>query len=199
MNNNNTSIAVRKITYIAMFTALVLVLQLAGSFIKFGQFSVSLVLVPIVVGAAVCGVSAGAWLGFFFGIVVLLSGDANSFLVFAPFGTVVTVLLKGSLAGFASGLVYKALEGKNKTFAVFASAVVCPIVNTGVFLLGCLVFFMDLISEWAAALGFASAGSYMILGLAGGNFIFEFVVNLLLAPAIVTLIKIAPRLTGRKK
>ena len=35
----------------AILTALVVVLQMMGSFIRFGMFSISLVLVPIVIGA----------------------------------------------------------------------------------------------------------------------------------------------------
>ena len=66
--------------------------------------------------------------------------------------------------------------------------------NTGVFLLGCLVFFMDTLNGWAAALGYESAGAYMILGLAGGNFLLEIGVNVVLAPVISRLIAI-----GKKK
>ena len=49
---------------IGLFTAIVVVLQFLGGGIKFGMFSISLVLVPIVVGAAVYGWAAGGWLGF---------------------------------------------------------------------------------------------------------------------------------------
>ena len=70
--NNNT----QKIVGLGLFTAIVIVLQLMGSFIRFGTFSISLVLVPVVIGAALYGAGAGAWLGFVFGVVVLLSGDA---------------------------------------------------------------------------------------------------------------------------
>lgn len=199
MSYKKMSIDVRRLTYLAMLTALVVVLQFAGSFIRFGTFSISLVLVPIVVGAAICGSLSGAWLGLIFGIIVLVSGDAAAFLTINPFGTVLTVIVKGTLAGLASGLVYKFLEKKNKYVAVFSSAIVCPIVNTGIFLLGCLVFFMDTISEWAAAAGFANAGSYMILGLAGGNFLFELLFNICLAPIIVTLINLAPKLINKRK
>ena len=67
---------------VALFTAIVVVLQFLGGGIKVGGvFSISLVLVPIVVGAAVYGWKAGAWLGFAFGVAVLLSGDAAAFLV----------------------------------------------------------------------------------------------------------------------
>ena len=61
----------KKIAGVGLLTALVVVLQLLGSFIKFGTVSISLVLIPIVVGAALYGVGAGAWLGGVFAVVVL--------------------------------------------------------------------------------------------------------------------------------
>ena len=64
----------------ALLTAVVIVLQLLGAFIRFGPFSISLVLIPIVIGAAMCGVGIATWLGLVFGAVVLISGDATAFL-----------------------------------------------------------------------------------------------------------------------
>ena len=97
----------KKIVGIGLFTAIVLVLQFLGGSIRFGMFSISLVLLPIVVGAAVYGWQAGAWLGFVFGVAVLLSGDAAAFLAVDPLGTVLTVLVKGTAAGLCSGLAYR--------------------------------------------------------------------------------------------
>ncbi len=187
--NKNT----KKLVGIALFTAIVVVLQLIGSAIKFGQFSVSLVLIPIVVGTALYGIGAGAWLGLVFGVTVLISGDAAAFLTVDVFGTIVTVLLKGTLAGLAAGAVYKLIEKKNRYVATIAAAFICPVVNTGVFLLGCLVFFMPTINEWASGLGFESAGAYMITGLVGLNFVFELVVNLVLGPVIVRLVDLGKK------
>ncbi len=178
---------------IAIFTAIVVVLQFIGSAIKFGPFSISLVLVPIVVGAALYGTKAGIWLGLVFGAVVLISGDASAFLAVNVFGTVIVCLLKGMCCGLAAGLMYKLIEKKNKYAAVITSAIICPIVNTGVFLLGCVIFFMPTINGWAHGLGFENAGAYMITGLVGINFIAEMVVNIILSPVIVKLINI-----GRK-
>lgn len=178
---------------IAMLTAVVVALQLLGSFIKFGTFSISLVLIPIVVGTALYGIGAGAWLGLAFGVTVLASGDASLFLAVNPAGAVITVLLKGTLAGVCAGLIYKLIEKKNKYAAVVASAVVCPLVNTGVFLLGCLVFFMDTIRQWAAGMGFESAGTYMLVGLVGVNFLFELGVNVVLGPVIVRIVNIGKK------
>lgn len=189
------SVSTRTLTGMALLTAVVVILQFLGAFVRFGPFSISLVLIPIVVGAALYGPLAGAWFGFVFGLVVLLSGDAAAFLVVSPLGTILTVLLKGSLAGLCAGLVYKALSRSETKvhgvdLAVVAAAVVCPVVNTGVFLLGCLAFFMPTISEWAAGMGFESVGRYMIFGLVGGNFLFELLFNIILSPIIVRLIHI---------
>lgn len=173
----------------AVLTALVIALQFIGATIKLGPFSISLVLAPIIIGAATCGVWTGAWLGFVFGIVVLISGDAAAFLAVNPLGTVITVILKGTLCGLLSGYAYKLLSNKNKYLAVIVSAVVCPVVNTGIFLLGCLIFFMETIAQWAQGLGFGdNVAEYMIVVLVGLNFVVEFVVNVVLSPVIVRLI-----------
>ena len=149
-----------------VFTAIVLVLQFLGGTFQIGGLNINVSLVPIVVGAAVYGWKVGAWLGLMSGGVILVAGQAAAFLPINPLGTIVTVL----------------------------AAIVCPVVNTGVFLLGCLVFFMDTLNGWAAALGYESAGAYMVLGLAGGNFLLEIGVNVVLAPVISRLIAI-----GKKK
>ena len=174
----------------AVMTALVIVLQFMGAFVRFGPFSISLVLIPIVIGAATCGAGIGAWLGFVFGMIVLLSGDAAAFLSISPIGTVITVLLKGTLCGLAAGLVYKITEKYNRWLAVALAAVVCPLVNTGIFLLGCWAFFLDAITEWGIAAGHDSVVAYMFLGLVGGNFIFELGSNIILSPVIVRILNI---------
>ncbi len=187
---NKKKISTRTITGVAIFTAIVIVLQLLGSFIRFGPFSISLVLIPIVVGTALYGPFWGAWLGFVFGLVVLLSGDAAPFLVVSPLGTILTVLVKGTLAGLASGVVYRALEKTGSKLAVVLAAIVCPVVNTGVFLLGCQVFFLETITGWAQAAGYDNVGRYMIFGLAGLNFLFEMLVNILFSPLVLRLIRL---------
>lgn len=172
----------------AILTALVVVLQMMGSFIRFGMFSISLVLVPIVIGASVGGAKLGAWLGGVFGIVVLISGDAAAFLAISVPGTIITVMVKGIACGLVAGLIYKWLSKYDRYASVVISALVCPVVNTGVFLLGCSVFFMDTIKTWALADYGENVVGYLFLGLAGLNFLVEVAINVLLTPAIVRLL-----------
>ncbi|MCH5191386.1 MAG: ECF transporter S component [Oscillospiraceae bacterium] len=171
-----------------ILTAVVVVLQLLGSFIKFGPFSVSLVLVPIIVGAALCGPYISTWLGFVFGVTVLLSGDAALFLAINIPGTVITVLLKGALCGLTAGLVFAVCKKLNTYLSVVLSAIVCPITNTGIFLVGCRLFFYDTISDWGADAGFTNTFTYMIVALVGLNFVFELASNIILCPAIVRIV-----------
>ena len=172
-----------------ILTAIVIIFQFIGASIKFGVFSISLVLIPIVIGAALGGKSVSTWLGFVFGVVVLLSGDATVFLTIDPFGTIVTVLVKGTLAGFAGGLAFEALKKTNTYFAVIISAILVPLTNTGVFLIGCRLFFFETIRDWGIDQGFESTLSYMFFGLAGLNFVFELLTNIILSPSVVGAVR----------
>lgn len=173
---------------LGLMTAIVIVLQLVGGAIRFGTFSISLVLLPIVVGAALYGAGAGAWLGFIFGAAVLFSGDAAAFLAVNAPGAVILCLAKGTLAGLFAGLVYKLAEKKSKILGTALAAVTAPVVNTGIFLLGCWAFFLDTVKGWAAAAGVENVGIYMLVGFVGINFVIELAVNVLLCPVVVRVV-----------
>lgn len=189
----------QKIVGVGLFTAIVVVLQLLGAAIKFGPFSISLVLAPIVIGAALYGVGAGAWLGLAFGVTVLVSGDAAAFLAVNPAGTVITVLLKGLVAGLMAGVVFNALQKKNSLVATIVAGVVSPVCNTGIFLIGCQLFFMETIKGWAEGFGFENAWTYIITGMVGVNFLIELGINMVLATAIVKIIEIGKKQLNNKK
>lgn len=197
MQNSLPMSKAQRLTLLGLMTALVVVLQLLGSFIRFGTFSVSLVLIPIVVGAALAGPLAGGWLGLVFGVVVLFT-DAADFLAISISGTVLTVLVKGIAAGLVAGLVFRLIEKKNRWLAILAAAVVCPVVNTGVFLAGCYLFFFDALSIGAAEEG-KSVFLYIILVMIGANFLFELLFNLVLSPAVLRLTQIGEKLFQNRK
>ena len=180
---------IKRMVGIAILSAIVVILQLLGSFIKFGPVSISLVLVPIVVGAAMYGATAGAALGGVFAIVVLLQPDTALFYGISVIGTVVTVLVKGILAGWVSGTIFQALSKKNKWIAVGLAAAVCPIVNTGCFVIGCRLFFWDALAE----MGGGNALVFLITVMIGFNFLAEFVANVICSPVIVRILHAVKR------
>ena len=129
----------------------------------------------------------GAWLGFVFGAVVLLSGDAAPFLAISVPGTIITVLAKGMLSGLCSALVYKVLNKWNKLVAVISASLICPFVNTAIFVLGCLTFFLPALSLQA---GDQNVFLFILTVYVGGNFFLELAVNAVLAPVIHRLLNI---------
>lgn len=180
----------KRLALIALLTALVAVLAYFGGFIKIGGLaSISLTLIPVVLGAALCGPIAGAWLGGVAGAVFFMTADAVFWLELSIPGTIVTVMVKGILSGLAAGLVFRLLMHVNRYLAVMTAAIVCPVVNTGIFIVGCFLFFMDTVNAGAAAEGM-SVGGYLIVFFVGLNFVFELLTNIVLSPAIVRVLNI---------
>ena len=191
---NQRKMSTRTMVLGAVMTAMVILLQLIGTYTTFfGPFSTALALVPIIIGAALCGVGVGAWLGLVFAVVVLATGGANLFLMFSVHGTLITVLLKGVACGFVAGLVYKLLHKWNEVVAVIAAALLCPVSNTAVFLLGSAAFFLPFANEIAETIGMSASGMALFWAMAMGNFLFEVGLCLVLAPVVVRLIQIKKR------
>lgn len=190
---NKNAMSTERLVLLALLTALVAILAYFGGFIKIGGLaSISLTLVPVVLGAALCGPGAGAWLGGVSGVVFFMTADAAFWLGLNVFGTIVTVMVKGIMAGLCAGLVYRLLEKYNKYLAICVSAVVAPVVNTGIFLIGCLIFFIDTVSAGAVAEGMG-VGGYLIIFFVGLNFVFELIVNVALSPALARVLELAER------
>lgn len=180
-----------RLAALGILTAIIIVLQIFTTFVHFGPFSITLALIPIVVGASMFGVGAGAYLGAVFSVVVVImcitGGDPGGFLVWSanPFMCVVMCMLKGTLAGFEAGVHYRALESTNKIVATAVAALVSPIVNTGIFILGMMIFFRDTLVSWA---GDTPVLYYIIFGLTGINFLIEVGVNVILSPVVVKIV-----------
>ena len=145
MNKGKQNGATRRMAGLAIFTAMIVVLQVLCTFVRFGPFSITLALAPIIIGAAMYGKSAGAYLGGVFGAVVLITGllgwDGGTVMYLMsinPVGCVLICLGKGIAAGFLAGLVFDALSEKHEKLAVPVAGVVCPVVNTGLFIVGML-------------------------------------------------------------
>lgn len=191
----------RKFIYTAMFAAVVVVLQMFVS-IPLGMFTITLTLVPIMLGAILFGPASGAFLGGVFGVVVaiqVVTGAAgalsSAMFLQIPVITVALCILKGAAAGWISGIVYRALaKREKKQLGVILSAIACPIVNTGIFALGLFVFYSGLINTWAIDNAFANAFTFVMVGCIGLNFLVEFAVNVLLIPVALRMIKIVKRL-----
>lgn len=182
----------RQITGIAVLLALVIVLQAALGSITIGAVTLNFTLIPIVLGGILFGSVAGAILGFACGVVVLIQvimgGIPFYALIWAndPVVTTFTCILKTTVAGYLGGLAYKLVSKKQPIVALFVASAVVPIVNTGLFIVGCLLMFNSV----HTITGGVNLLKFILVGLVTFNFFIELAINLVLAPAINRVIKI---------
>lgn len=187
---------------LALLVALVVALQIVSAIIPpiGGAVSITLTLIPVVVGGILLGKRAGAILGFSFGAIVLINcivalDPGGSILWNAnPFFTAIICFVKGTAAGFIPACLYELVKGNSpevKDGRVIAATVVAalsaPIVNTGLFVCGMFLLFKDTLYAWA---GGTDIVMYVLFGLAGINFLVEFLINTILSPAIVRIVAV---------
>lgn len=195
-----------ELVQLSMLAALVVVLQILSALIPpiGGMVSITLTLIPVVIGAILFGKKGGAILGFTFGVIVMincitaLDPGGNILWNTNPFLTAFLCLLKGTLAGFVPAVVYSAVTSNKtvsttkKIFSTALAAMLAPIVNTSTFVIGMLLFFKDTLTTWAEG---KPIMLYILLGLAGLNFLIEFIINIILTPAIIRIVDVVKKKT----
>ena len=182
----------KQITGIAVLLALVIVLQAALGSITIGVVQLNFTLIPIVLGAILFGPLAGAFLGFACGLVVLVQVIMGLVPFYAliwandPFVTLLTCIVKTTVAGLVSGLLFHLLKKKNAYLALFVASGVVPVINTALFVVGCL-FMTDSVYVMA---GDVNVLKFILVSIVTFNFFIEFAINLLLSPALYRVIGI---------
>ena len=171
----------KTIVITGLLLALEIVFQLIGNYLQIGPANINLSLVPVVIAGFVGGPISAAILGFFNGIMALLSPSTIGFFMpMSPVGTVIVCLLKCTLAGVISALIYRWLTKlANVHVATPIATALVPIINTGLFIAGSFIFFRDWIfADGRDALG---AWGFVILGVVGWNFLIELGTTLVLS------------------
>lgn len=193
----------KNVTMTAVLLALVIVLQAFGGSISIGVAQLNFTLIPIVLGAIVLGPLIGAVLGLACGIVVLIQvvlGLAPFYVLIwtnDPIVTTLTCLVKTTLAGWVSGIVFQILKKKNETMAVFVASGIVPVINTAVFVLGCM-FMTGSVYAMAGSENVLSVLGFVLVSIVTFNFFIEFAINLLLAPALHTVYSVVVKRIRRK-
>ncbi len=191
MSKTNKS-NVYRMTGLGILTAIIVVLQVITTYFPTKPFAVTLALIPIVIGAAIFGPKAGAYLGGVFSVVVIImcviGADVGGAMVWNanPFLCVLVCMLKGVAAGFVSGLLFRLVAKKNLITGTAVAAVVSPIVNTGIFYIGMLLFFREVLALWS---GGSNVLFFALSAMTSVNFLVELGVNIIVTPIIVAILR----------
>jgi len=182
-----------------MMIALTVVLGIVSNFFTFGPISITLTLIPVIVGAAIYGWTGGAVLGFVSGLIVYISGltglDHGVVLTYiqsngiiSAIATPLLVIIKGTAAGIGAGLVYKLGSKKSSLLGVILAGITAPVLNTGIFVLGTITIFRNTLGEgplWPLFVG--------LLAVIWLNFVIELGLDLVLSTAIERIITLSKK------
>ena len=173
----------KTIVITGLLLALEIIFQLIGNYLQIGPANINLALVPVVIAGFIGGPISAAILGFFNGLMVLLSPSTIGFFMpMSPAGTVLVCLLKCTLAGVVSSLMYRWLSKlTNVHVATPIAAALVPVINTALFIAGAFIFFQDWLFPDGQTLG--GAWAFIILSVVGWNFLIEFFTTIILSTA----------------
>ena len=119
-----------KMVLIAMFIAIMLVMNFTpiGYITVTGAFSITLMTIPVALGAACTGISGGAILGFVFGLTSFLQAFGIGFMIDpsaaplfneSPFGYTITCLVPRIITGFVAGWIFSLFEKKGTKDCIY--------------------------------------------------------------------------------
>lgn len=180
------------LTEMGLLIALILLLAFTPlGYIKTLGLEITLIVVPVAVGAVVLGPAAGALLGFIFGLTSFIqcfgmSAFGTVLLGINPIGTFITCIVARTLMGWLTGLIFQGLKKlKWNTIATYIANLCCPLLNT-LFFMSCIVIFFyntDYIQGFAQALGATNPFTFVLL-FVGVNGLVEAVLCFIVGSAI---------------
>ncbi|MCQ2450784.1 MAG: ECF transporter S component [Clostridia bacterium] len=144
-----------KLTLMALFTAIMLIMNFTPfGYIPTPFFSITLMTIPVALGAVCIGISGGLYLSFLFGLTSFLMcfnigylPDRTAPLMFdaTPVGTIITCFVPRLIAGLVTALVFWLFKRKGKTGIVPTafSCALMPILNTTLFLTSYYILFKN--------------------------------------------------------
>ena len=197
---NSKFFTAKNVALLGILVALVIVLQLFASAIPMFGVTLNFSLIPIAFAGILLGWMGGAIVGFACGLVVwitmaVLGQEPTTAALFQSSPIILTIMCIGktTISGLVSGLVFKWISKKNSFLAIVFSAVIIPIVNTGIYMLG-MVIMQDAVAEilslntWSAGIVFT-----VVFGIIWLNFVLEMAINLIFIPVIHRVIKVVQK------
>lgn len=177
----------KQLTGAAVLSAVEVVMIAISNYITIGPVNMNLSLVPIALGAMLYGPIVGGFLGFINGVVTILSPSTMAvFMPISPIGTILVCLLKTTVAGLVSGLLFKAYRNKSMLSAL-TSSIVVPFINTGLFVVGCYLFFQSWLN--VGAVGYDNSFMFLLFAVMGWNFLIEVVISTVLSPSVYSIVR----------
>lgn len=182
-----------RMVLIAMFIAIMLVMNFTplGYITLSGAFSITLMTVPVALGAACTGIGGGAILGFVFGLTSFLQAFGIGFIIDpsaaplfgeSPLGYTVTCFLPRITTGLVASLIFTLFERKKRVnlAAYILTCASVPVLNTALFMSSYILFYSDT--------SFGGAVMTVLLTILTLNFLVELLTTTVIGTAVSRVI-----------
>ncbi|HIU49581.1 MAG TPA: ECF transporter S component [Candidatus Limousia pullorum] len=196
MSKKEKQIPLKSVMGLAVFALIIVVMAFTpAGFLKTGNLEASFLVVPVAIGAILLGPTNGAVLGLVMGVVSFAQCFGASDMGSALFGvsainTFLLCVIPRVICGWMAGVFYDLLSKIDKTGFVpqIAAAVVCPLFNFILFMLGLSLLFgqTPYLLNLQTQMNASGIGFYFALG--GMNLLYELLASLVLTTGISTLI-----------
>ena len=196
MSKKEKQIPLKSVIGLAVFALIIVVMAFTPvGFLKTGNLEASFLVVPVAIGAILLGPTYGAVLGLVMGVVSFAQCFGASDMGSALFGvsavnTFLLCVIPRVICGWMAGVFYDLLSKIDKTGFVpqIAAAVVCPIFNFILFMLGLSLLFgqTPYLLNVQTQMNASGIGFYFALG--GMNLLYELLASVVLTTGISTLI-----------
>ena len=196
MSKKEKQIPLKSVIGLAVFALIIVVMAFTPvGFLKTGNLEASFLVVPVAIGAILLGPTYGAVLGLVMGVVSFAQCFGASDMGSALFGvsavnTFLLCVIPRVICAWMAGVFYDLLSKIDKTGFVpqIAAAVVCPIFNFILFMLGLSLLFgqTPYLLNLQTQMNASGIGFYFALG--GMNLLYELLASVVLTTGISTLI-----------
>ncbi|NLL73037.1 MAG: ECF transporter S component [Clostridiales bacterium] len=190
---------------LALLTAIIVIMAFTPiGYINMVGLSITLIGIPVIIGAITLGPMAGAILGGIFGLTSFarafgLEPFGTALFAISPIGTFITCMVPRVLMGWLTGLIFHFLKKSDKT--KFVSYVITSIsgaiLNTVLFMASLMIFFYksELIQGMARDLNVSSVVP-LIIAMVGFNALAEIITSGILGTAIAKPVDIFNKKNG---
>lgn len=191
--NTTTNFRTTRMVQLALFIAIIILMAFTPiGYIKTPALEITLIVIPVTVGAIILGPTSGAILGGIFGITSFIQCFGMSpfgavLLGINPLATFILCMVPRILMGWLSGVLFVALKkiDKTKVFSYAAASLAGPLLNTILFMTALVSFFYktDYIQGFVSAMGTSNVFAFVI-AFVGVNGLIEAGVNFVAGGAI---------------
>ena len=139
---------------LALMIAIIVIMSFTPlGYMPIGVFQLTLLTVPVAVGAILLGPKGGAICGLAFGLTSFYKSMSGLLFPINPIGCFITSVIPRIIEGFLTGCIFSSLYKLKKIRPVsfLISSLACPVLNT-ILYMSCIVIFFyhtDVVQSWA--------------------------------------------------